>query len=325
MRNSSAFSADTIDSPTHTMQPGYIGRLIQRWYRIASPPEPASSAPLKERERFRRGRTGSKVILVVLLVCITAFPTVFARANHFFAFILSMGILAIIAAAMLNRAGYVTMAGIIVVIVIAMGPITDILTTPGGLNPSVLPVYSILVLPLMCVVSFLPAWWVFVVAIGNSLFTIYTMTTMPHSAALNAALKVAFIKIVTPIILSQLIVSVVAYIWVTSAVEAIKRADRAEEIAKLEHALAAQAEIITQQKVQLETSIQKIVETNTRVANGDFNARVPLTQDNVLWQVSSSLNNFLSRLQRSRQELQQVKQELEQSREEIRRLKSIPG
>jgi hypothetical protein len=323
MKTTSAFTEDAMDSPTSPVEPGRISQLLQGWYRIASPPEPASSASFEQREQFRRGRTGSQVALVVLVICISAFPAAFRGTNLFLVAILSVGLLAIFAAIALNRMGYVTQAGILVVVAITASPATDILTTPGGLNPSVLPVFSILVLPLMCVVSLLPARWVFVFATGNSLFTLYTMTLMPHSAELNAILKVAFISIVTPIILSHLIVSVVAYLWVTGAIHAIRRADRAEEIAQLEHALAVNAEITAQQKEQLETSIQKIVETNTRVANGDLDARVPLTKDNVLWQVSSSLNNFLSRLQRSRQELQQLRTELAQSREENNRLRNL--
>jgi hypothetical protein len=323
MRTYSTFTKDTMDSPTSLVKVGRMHKLLQRWYRIASPPEPPASASFEQRERFRRGRTGSQVALTVLIVCISAFPAAFRGTNLFLAVILTVGLLAIFAAIALNRMGYVTQAGILVAAAITASPATDILTTPGGLSPAVLPVFSILVLPLMCVVSLLPAWWVFVFAIGNSLFTLYAMTLMPHSAELNALLKVSFVSIVTPIILSQLIVSVVAYLWVTGAVHALRRADRAEEIAKLEHALAVNAEITAQQKEQLETSIQKIVETHTRVANGDLDARVPLTKDNVLWQVSSTLNNFLSRLQRSRQELQVVRAELAQSREEINRLRGL--
>ncbi len=37
------------------------------------------------------------------------------------------------------------------------------------------------------------------------------------------------------------------------------------------------------------------------VANGNFNTRAPLTKDHVLWQISYSLNNLLSRLQRLNQ------------------------
>ncbi len=320
MRN---FSEDTLDVSVSLVESNHTGKLFRGWYRIASPPEPSPSASFEQRERFRRGRTGSQIALAVLVVCISALPAAFRGTNLFLTVILSFGLLAIFGAIALNRMGHVTLAGIIIVMAITISPVSDILTTSGGLSPAVLPVFSILVLPLMCAVSLLPAWWVFVVAIGNSLFTLYTMLYMPHSAELNAILKVSFVSIVTPIILSQLIVSIVAYLWVTGTVHAIRRADRAEEIAKLEHALAINAEITAQQKEQLEASIQKIVETNTRVANGDFDARVPLTRDNVLWQVSSSLNNFLSRFQRSRQELLQMRNELEQSREEITKLKTF--
>ena len=72
--------------------------------------------------------------------------------------------------------------------------------------------------------------------------------------------------------------------------------------------MALQAEEAAQQKRQLDASIQKIVETHMRVANGDFSARVPLTDDNVLWQISGSLNNLLSRAQRWRQEAAQFEQ-----------------
>jgi methyl-accepting chemotaxis protein len=136
-------------------------------------------------------------------------------------------------------------------------------------------------------------------------------------------LQIDFAGIITPIILIQMIVSVVAYIWVRGTVQALKRADRAEEIARLEYDLAHQAEEAASQKQRLEASIQKIVEVHTRVANGDFGARVPLTQDNVLWQISGALNNLLSRVQRLQHdaaELQRLKFALQQAREENRLL-----
>jgi len=50
---------------------------------------------------------------------------------------------------------------------------------------------------------------------------------------------------------------------------------------------------------------------------------VPLTEDNVLWQISGALNNLLARMQRLRQdgsEVQSLKYALHQTREENRRL-----
>jgi hypothetical protein len=70
------------------------------------------------------------------------------------------------------------------------------------------------------------------------------------------------------------------------------------------------------QKRQLDFGIQQILQTHVRAANGDYTARAPLEQDNILWQVASSLNNLLSRLQRSGQ----AERRLNRTNEGIRRL-----
>jgi len=65
-----------------------------------------------------------------------------------------------------------------------------------------------------------------------------------------------------------------------------------------------------EQKYQLEAGIQLILQTHVQTANGNFNARAPLTEDHVLWQIAYSLNNLLARLQRLSQadvELRQTK------------------
>jgi hypothetical protein len=81
-----------------------------------------------------------------------------------------------------------------------------------------------------------------------------------------------------------------------------------EEIVALQQA-------ISQQKQELESGIQMILETHVQVANGDFTTRAPLAQDHLLWQVAYSLNNLLARLQR----LNQAEAELQQAKVELRR------
>lgn len=297
-------------------------RMFVWWYRIASPVL-EESASFKERERFRRGRTGSQILPALYLFLLISLPTGFLGNNFAVIWIVAVGLFALVIATFLNRMGKVNVAGFIVLVTFIINPIADIVTTPGGLNMMVLPLYGLLILPLLCAVSFLPPWWVIVVALGNSLFTFFSLLVLPQTAELNAILTINFAGIVTPIILSQLIVSVVAYLWVRSTTQALIRADRAEELAKLEHDLALQAEEAAQQKQLLEISIQQIVEAHRRVANGDYNARVPLTQDNVLWEISGSLNNLLARVQGWRQDSAQLRQmrfALEQAREENKRL-----
>ena len=313
------------------------------WHIVSSPPEPAALASFRERELFRRGRTGSQIILGLYVLVIisllaflifqgltnnTAINGYFVGVNNYFADILIGVFAALVVATLLNRQRLVNAAGIIVVIAVFAIPVLDIVTTQGGLSMQILPVYGLFVLPLVCTVSFLPSWSVFVVAAINSTFILYSFTSLPRTAELDALLTIAFTGIVVPIIFIQVIVSVVAYVWVQGATTALSRADRAEELAKLEHDLAVQAEIASQQKQQLEASIKKIVETHVRVANGDFEARVPLTRDNILWQISGSLNNLLARMQRLRHEaneVQQVKAALHQAREENERLMRFIG
>jgi len=323
-------STRSLDAPPAEMQmPSYLteqrqkNKLFHWWYSIASPAEPASMASFKAREYFRRGRTGSQIIPALYLLLFISLPAGFFGTQSFLPIIVAAGLITLTIATVLNRMGRVNIAGFIVVTTFVALPVANIVTTPGGLNMMILPLFGLLILPLLCAVSFLPEWWVFVVALGNCIFTPLSLLLLPKTAELEAILFIGFMTIVTPIILSQMIVSIVAYLWVHSTTQALRRADRAEEIARLEHDLALQAEAAAQQKELLETSIQKIIETHTHVANGDFSARVPLTRDNILWQISGSLNNLLSRLQRLRQdaiELQQTRLALHQARQENARL-----
>ena len=200
-------------------------------------------------------------------------------------------------ALLLNRLGQVNLAGILVVLSVITAPTTNILTTPGGINTSALPIFSLMVLSLMCAVSFLPPLWVFVVAAINVFFTLFVLTSLPSTGELHHLLQTAFPAVATPILLSQIIVSTVAYIWVSGARLAILRADRAEEVAALERRELERQQVEVEQKQQLDTGIQQLIQTHMQVANGNFTARAPLIKDNILWQVAYSLNNLLARLQ----------------------------
>jgi hypothetical protein len=122
----------------------------------------------------------------------------------------------------------------------------------------------------------------------------------------------AYDVIVQPVGL-QIIVAVVAYLWVRSALRAIARADRAEEVAELQRRDAERTH-------QLETGMQQLLQTQVRAANGDLMERANLSQDNVLWQVGVSLNMLLTRLQRAGREASRAESENQQLRGEVVRL-----
>jgi hypothetical protein len=64
-----------------------------------------------------------------------------------------------------------------------------------------------------------------------------------------------------------------------------------------------------QRKQELEMGIEQLLQTHVQVANGNFAARVPLSQEHVLWQIASALNTLLARIQSLGQELSHFRQE----------------
>ncbi|QBD81308.1 hypothetical protein EPA93_37175 [Ktedonosporobacter rubrisoli] len=294
------------------------------WYELSSPREPGGEASLQDMELFRRGRAGSQILLPLVLLLLLAIPAGFVGTNASLLPLVGLCVAALVGASFLNRRGKVTAAGILVVLTFLAFPIGSIVTTPDGLSILVLPLYGLLILPLVCAVSFLPPSSVFVVALINILFTYFSLVYLPRTAELQALLSLALAGTMTPIILSQIIIAVVAYAWVRGTTLALLRADRAEELARLEHDLALQAEESAQQKQQLEESIEQIVRTHTRVANGDFNARVPVMEGNVLWQISGPLNTLIARAQGWRQELARVQQENQLLLHALRRAGGTP-
>jgi hypothetical protein len=268
------------------------GGPLRLWYALTSP-EPSTWNPdFATRERVRRGRLISTIglgFLVILLVAapigLSDFPTLLA---------LSGAIVGTLIALALNRAGWVSIAGALFVVAVEVMFMYGILSAPAGkLDIAYLPLFSMLSFGLLIGVSVLPAAMVFVIAALNTIFVIAAFNLMPATPAVQRVLDSPdrYTLIAQPIGL-YLITSIIAYLWVRSTTTAIRRADRAEEIAALEHSMA-------EQKRQLDVEIQQILQTHVRVANGDYTARAPLGQNSVLWQIASSLNNLLSRLLRS--------------------------
>jgi HAMP domain-containing protein len=297
------------------------------WYRLFAPPEPPPTANLKQREAHRRGRLIATILFLQNLLDIFVVLTIGLFVNHFVIVNTGLFIPILLFAGWLNRRGKIILSGIIAVAFFEISIFALILTYPGGLSVFALPFFDLLVIGELLAVSLLPEATVFIVAALNMVFIVGTLFLISNSE-MRALLHTSQVgdAIVRPFAI-QIAIAFVSYLWVRSAKKALERADRATTIATLEHSLAEQGKQIAQQKQQLEQSIQQIVETHMRVANGDYSARVPLNQDNILWQVAGLLNNALARLQHLQQtenELQQVKQAVDYLGEAMRRSNNTP-
>ena len=261
-----------------------------------------------QREVARRSRLASWIILGLLIMLLALVPAGSTDMPTMVAIV--FGFLGVLVAAVLNRAGLVTVAGLLLVVLVVLGVMGAVTGAKTGLDTIYLPSYDLLAIGVIIGASILPRIAAFVIAFINVGIISLDFALQHHTGDLITQIhNDSVLGILARPIALQVIIATVAYLWVRGADEAIKRADRAEEIARLEHAVA-------EQRRQIEIAAQQLLETHVRAANGDYGARASITQDNLLWQVGVSLNNLLARLQKSGQ----AEHMLRRTDEELRRL-----
>lgn len=266
--------------------------LFQWWYSLTALPDASATASVVQREAIRKSRLIS-VIVACLLISFTAFiPGCLALPNHY-VIVADLGMMPFcILALILNRTQKPTLAGVLLTVAFELALILVIFTSTPFDEPS-LQQYELFVFGELLAVSLITPASVFAVGLFNVAFISWSLLfQMPKDPHLIVVLQTQFAPIWVRPVAVQFLVAGVTYLWVTSATKAIARANQAEMIAKLEHEMA-------DQKRDLEAGIQQILQTHVQVANGNYNARAPLTQDNVLWQIAQALNNLLIRFQRA--------------------------
>ncbi len=305
-------SRASLPSGPSELPPG-AGPRRNWWLRLTSWEAPHWGGSLPDRERARRSQLTSWLILGIGIVILLLLPLGLGDFGTLVALLIA-GIGLMFAAA-LNRNGNVEVAGVLLVILISGAVFGAVLNVPGGLSTDTLPAYDLLSIAVVVASSVIWRSAGFIVAAFDGTFVCLDFIYQPHSTDLTADIAtydsptVAALTLLLRPIALLVIIAVVSYLWVRSMEQAVQRADRAEELAALEHAIA-------EQKRQLDYGIQQILATHIRAANGDFTARAPLNQENVLWQIAASLNNLLGRLQRAGQ----AEARLGRTEEELRQL-----
>lgn len=300
-RNDQTWSPNEIVEPEARQRPG----LIQWWYNQTAIPDVPATASFATREAARKSHFLSTIIFWLLFSFGLFIPGCFVVPNHYIIYA-DLGMIAFCVVAILfNRARKPQTAGILLTIGFELALTAVIFTTRPFDEPSIQQ-YELFVFGELLCVSLLAPNSVFIVMLYNigiiatSLFL--PLSLQPRTVSFIQDMQTQWIPILVRPVAIQVLVASVCWLWVHSASQAIRRADRAEMVARLEHELS-------EQKRELEMGIQQILQTHVEVANGNFRARAPLNQDHMLWQIARALNNLLVRLQRSYQaeiRLQQV-------------------
>lgn len=302
-----------------------LERTLGWWFKLTMPPRPEVNASFVRREADRRARLLSIIGLFYLTFLLLVLgPSFYATTASLYSDAIS--IVLILCALAANKMGKGLLGSALVVLTFQSGLVLSILSSsPLDLNN--IPLYDIFVIGELIAVSVLPVRGVFLLAILDSLFIIGDLLYQPHSQALAAILHQQFVLVVARPVIIQISVAAVLALWVSSTTRANERANRAEMVATVEHALAEQHAIAEQEKQELETSIQQLIQAHVDATNAQVNARIPYPSAKVLWPLVGVLNSLWTRLQQSQhneQVLQRLKEAITFYTETIRQATSTP-
>ncbi len=262
---------------------------------MVAPRAAPATVPFAEREWTRRGRLAGALLLAFIVIELGALVQYLIVDNDHPLMVMTLAVtvaLSLLTAA-LNHAGRPSIAGLLLV-ALADLPLAGIPATALGgkldvidLGPLYLAAGSLLV-----AASVLEPASVFAVAAVNCALMALLVVAMPHTAALDGLLASnnAQQAIAGPLLM-QAVVALVAFFWARSVLVALRRADRAEEIAALERREVERTH-------DLEQGVRELLATHVQLANGNFQARVQPIRSPLLWQIGGSLNTLIARLAR---------------------------
>jgi hypothetical protein len=270
------------------------------------------------RDRVRRGRLASTLLFGLLLVGVGAVFVGLSDPDHTdgplpgLFYLLPWAFGAGLLAAILNRRGWVNAAGVLMVAIADLPLLTIALYTHATqLDVVHLTGFYPIAVAVLFAASILPPWSVFLVAVFNSIIVCAIILLEPHAAAFAATFDDPADIIGTmgqPMGL-ELVTAIVAYLWTTSTLRTMHRADHAE-------ALAAAERREVERTRELEEGVQQLLAVHVAIANGHFAARVPPVRNPQLWQIGGSLNNLIGRFAR----LAQAEHLLQRTHQEAERL-----
>jgi hypothetical protein len=300
----------------------YVGsNLFQKfwnwWSMATSPHRDTFKADIFAQERLRRAHLVSALLLLIVLVVLLLIPSTYPSSPSIWVpiFILSIGGVII---ALFNRAGYITLSSVLYVLLvdIALTGFFYFKPTPA-LNSSNLTAFDLFVIAVLIGGVILPKGLIPLTGILQIFFICMIFFLRPHDATLTALIQFAgnvYVALMPTLVL-QIVGTGLAWLHAWSVERALIRASQAEELADARAALSQQALLTARQKQRLEEGIMSILEIHRQVANGNLAARVPVHEDQELWQVGHALNLLLMRIQQQTQSyrvLQTTNQEIEQ-------------
>lgn len=278
--------------------PTQSGGIWGLWLRLTMPRPPHQAIMNASlRERLRRARLLSVLLLVTLLLALVLVPRGFfpvfdpgTTGGVALAFII------VVVGILLNRGNHVNAASTVFVLGIALAvALAQVAVPDGTLGLQDVSAFDLFALPIIIAGILLPRRVPVLIWLGASIFTVLDLLLLPHKANLDRYILESHFSNVYPIAVLPLVLTAVAAavssLAAGSVQQAISEADRTVDLERAN-------QVIIDQNRRLEEGVAVIQNVHARVANGDLSVRAPVTSGELV-SLAISLNLMLERLSRS--------------------------
>jgi hypothetical protein len=188
-------------------------------------------------------------------------------------FSIGFALIGLLLIVLLNRKGFVTTAGVFMVALVIAATMGSVVGSPDyAVHLVDLPTYDFLVIAIVLGASVLPRSSAFIIAAVNIAAMYVDLIFQGKSKDLLDAMSMLSLPTIAgrPVVI-QVITALIAFLWARGMDEAVRRADRVEELRAIElrfvEAEAARAE-------QVEEFVQEMIKAISMLANG---------QEGVIW------------------------------------------
>lgn len=279
-----------------------MGKLLSWWYSISLPQRPPATTPMaREQERYERLTAGLLFLILCTFVPLAPVMIFFSPASP------SSPPLGIVLACLLTaswisgRSGRQILSASCLIGYTFVGVTGPLLA--NHLDATLTPLFGIFTIGVIFAGALMPPAAALITGLVSCLDIgmIAFLKLDPNTYIKGGQLALdpvntLSVAVIVPLMI-QVVVSIVVFVIMRNLLAAIRRADRAEEIVTLQMAIAEHEREHLQEQRQLEDGLERIAEAHARIANGDYHARVSLSEGHVLWSIAVPLNNLLNRLQ----------------------------
>lgn len=294
----------------------FFGSLLRSWFWLAAPAEVPPDAELYDREIVRRGKIGSIALLISFIDTLIPLILSFSFPNIALRFFVIISTLLCLIAFLLNRTRRIALAGLLCVIGTEIGLFVAVLGNPVGLTFSSVQIFFLFVQSELYAATLLPAFCIFIVAAFNIVSFNVIYNVMPHTQELARLIAIEGPLQVVRASSVQLVVAIIVFLWVKSAHDALKRADRSDSVAAIERNFASKDRA---EKEKMKRDIEEVVQV---IAGTDQKpqSELPVDSQKPFWQIYVALNTMRKRHARDNAEVMQRNEELRQMQNALTQL-----